>query len=62
MRYELFNLEEKILELLDVYTLEEVLERNDITNEECVSILFHLGYITFPSFLVKEVEDYNEYN
>lgn len=34
--------------VLDVYTLEQILELNDLTPEECLEYLVEDGYITLP--------------
>lgn len=34
--------------LLDVYTLEEILEYNDLTPEEVIELLYRAGYIKLP--------------
>ncbi len=38
----------KLENLLEVYTLEEILEYNDITVEELLEMLLETGYIKLP--------------
>lgn len=40
--------EERLEKLLQTYTLEEILEYNDITIFEAVSFLFYEGFLTLP--------------
>lgn len=37
-----------IVNLLEVYSLEEILEYNDITVEELLEMLLEIGYIKIP--------------
>lgn len=37
-----------ILHILEVYSLEEILEYNDITVEELLEMLLEIGYIKIP--------------
>lgn len=34
--------------LLEIYTLEEILERSDVTQEEALEALYELGLIKLP--------------
>lgn len=43
--------ESKIQELLDLYSVEELFEVCDITNEEVVEILLRNGYIKIPAHI-----------
>lgn len=35
--------------VLDVYSLEEILELNDLTTEDCLEYLVEEGYVKLPS-------------
>lgn len=45
--------------LLETYTLEEMLEMNDLTPEDVLSILIERGYIGEPSRDIAELEGEN---
>ena len=47
----------KIIELErlhEVLSFEEILEESELTNEEVVAVLYDLGYIKMPPYLVEE--------
>ena len=44
-------LRSKIERALEIYTLEEILELNDLSVEEALSILISEGYISLPEVL-----------
>ena len=41
-------IEDKVAKLLDIYTMEELLELCDITPEEVIELLVDNGYIELP--------------
>lgn len=43
--------------ILDVYTLEELLELNDKTPEECLELLVDCNFITLPEVEPLEFDD-----
>jgi hypothetical protein len=45
---------------LELYTLEEFLEYNDVTHEEVVEFLLREGFIKAPDFLIIECEELDE--
>lgn len=38
----------RLIDILDVYTLEEILELNDLTTEDCLEFLLEEGYLKLP--------------
>jgi len=42
------QIEEEVRQALEVYTLEDILEHNDLTIEEALTILIDQGYIELP--------------
>lgn len=42
--------------LLANFTLEEILELNDITEEDVITMLFNAGLISEPESLIREFE------
>jgi hypothetical protein len=55
------NLQDQIQEWLDLQSLEEILDYNDLTTIECVEILLRYGHIEWPEFLqLDEVNDSEE--
>lgn len=43
--------------VLEVYTLSEILELNDKTDEDCLEYLVEEGYVKLPSVTPLEFED-----
>lgn len=52
-------LEQRLLHLLDIFTIEEILEMCDITEYDVLEILYMGGHIDLPPF-IEEVETYHE--
>lgn len=42
--------------ILDVYSLEDILELNDKTSEDCLEYLVEEGYVTLPDIQPLEFE------
>lgn len=42
------DIKEEVLSLLEIYTLEQILDYNDLTVEEAITMLFLEGYIELP--------------
>jgi hypothetical protein len=42
------EIEQDVLSALEVHTLEEILEHNDLTLEEALAILIREGYLQLP--------------
>lgn len=55
------SVEDKISELVSSFTLEEILEMNDLLPEEAILILFERGFIQFPGHMSRDIiETYND--
>lgn len=54
------DIEDKIDVWLKEYTLEEILEQNDLTVEDVLLILYRSGNIALPDWLEDEIEEYHE--
>ena len=52
---------EQIEELLDTYSLEEILEMNDLLPEEAIRVLYDRGLIVFPDHMTREFIEYDDY-
>lgn len=52
------NNNNRIEELLSLFSLEEIFEQNDLTQEEVVEILFRHGYLKLPDYM--EINYYEE--
>lgn len=42
--------------ILEVYSLEDILELNDVTNEDCLEFLVEEGYLNLPKIKPLEFE------
>lgn len=51
------DLEERIKELLGIFTISEVLEMNNITEEEVLEFLFNNGLISLETSEVDDLDD-----
>lgn len=47
----MFSIQQKINELVTTFSLEEILEINDLLPEEVVMILYRQGKIKFPDYM-----------
>lgn len=45
------------LSILDVYSLEDILELNDLTTEDCLSFLVENDFVTLPTITPLEFDD-----
>lgn len=43
--------------VLEVYTLEEILELNDLTTEECLEFLVEEDFLSLPEVLPVDLDD-----
>lgn len=43
--------------ILDVYSLEDILELNDLTTEDCLSFLVENEFVTLPTITPLEFDD-----
>ena len=58
----MLGLTDKIEELLDTYSLEEIFEMNDLLPEEAIRVLYNRGLIKFPDYMDRELLEHEDYD